>query len=518
VQNCSDKKRRKKERGVADEKALIGTVRWFDTLKGYGFITEDNTDYFIHASNLLSATSISEGDVVIFSKKLHNGKLSAIKCQLFFDGLNNSSSEGQSELLQKYLFQLQSIDHSVHNQIKSIAQSDKISGIVKTAFLKSTYEKATTEYKYKILFEDHLIDIQKETSESQIELLQKYLLALGRLNYSDYSSILSYYRIKSIAQSDKIDETIKYIFLKLVFKKADTEYLYRMLFVDNLIDIKKESSESQNEFLQIYLSELDKISVSNYSQIKSIAQSITIEQHLREAFLKSVFDKADATYQCLMLLDGLIQLPDESQNEFLQKYLFELDKISVSNYSQIKSIAQSDTIEEHFKDTFLNSVFDKANATYQCIMLLDGLIILPEESQIEILQKYLLVVGNGSYSNYELIKSIAESEKIAEKVKDIILKSAFDSADDEYQFKMLFDGLVILSNETQIELLKKYVSINGNISYSNYDKIKSITQSDKFENIVKDTIVKSAFKTASIEYQYKILFVWIDNSFKRKPN
>lgn len=30
-----------------------GTVKWFDPVKGYGFITADNKDYFVHYSDIL---------------------------------------------------------------------------------------------------------------------------------------------------------------------------------------------------------------------------------------------------------------------------------------------------------------------------------------------------------------------------------------------------------------------------------------------------------------------------------
>ena len=49
-----------------------GTVKFFNDSKGYGFITDDdsNTDYFVHISGLVD--EIREGDKVTF--ELEQGK------------------------------------------------------------------------------------------------------------------------------------------------------------------------------------------------------------------------------------------------------------------------------------------------------------------------------------------------------------------------------------------------------------------------------------------------------------
>jgi CspA family cold shock protein len=46
-----------------------GTVKWFDSRKGYGFIAQDNgSDVFVHANNLADAfsSSLVDGDKVKF--------------------------------------------------------------------------------------------------------------------------------------------------------------------------------------------------------------------------------------------------------------------------------------------------------------------------------------------------------------------------------------------------------------------------------------------------------------------
>ena len=56
------------EETAAEEKPrLNGTVKWFDTRKGYGFITgEDGNDYFVHHTSLPEGTVLKEEDKVSF--------------------------------------------------------------------------------------------------------------------------------------------------------------------------------------------------------------------------------------------------------------------------------------------------------------------------------------------------------------------------------------------------------------------------------------------------------------------
>ena len=48
-------------------KVMKGTVKFFDEMKGYGFITaESGDDYFVHQSDLKEGTTLAEGDNVEF--------------------------------------------------------------------------------------------------------------------------------------------------------------------------------------------------------------------------------------------------------------------------------------------------------------------------------------------------------------------------------------------------------------------------------------------------------------------
>lgn len=46
---------------------MKGTVKFFNTSKGFGFIAgEDGKEYFVHTTGLASGTALREGDVVTF--------------------------------------------------------------------------------------------------------------------------------------------------------------------------------------------------------------------------------------------------------------------------------------------------------------------------------------------------------------------------------------------------------------------------------------------------------------------
>jgi cold shock protein len=59
----------------------IGTVKWFNPTKGYGFIQPDNggKDVFVHISAVERAglSSLNEGSKVSYEEKEHRGKVSA---------------------------------------------------------------------------------------------------------------------------------------------------------------------------------------------------------------------------------------------------------------------------------------------------------------------------------------------------------------------------------------------------------------------------------------------------------
>ena len=68
---------------------LTGKVKWFNSQKGYGFISPDNgtKDIFVHISAIEKSgiSSVNENDKVSYDEARNNGKISAANIKL----LNN---------------------------------------------------------------------------------------------------------------------------------------------------------------------------------------------------------------------------------------------------------------------------------------------------------------------------------------------------------------------------------------------------------------------------------------------
>ena len=63
-----------------------GKIKWFDTKKGFGFITPDegDKDAFLHVSALEKAniTQLDEGQIIKYELAEHRGKMSATNIEI----------------------------------------------------------------------------------------------------------------------------------------------------------------------------------------------------------------------------------------------------------------------------------------------------------------------------------------------------------------------------------------------------------------------------------------------------
>lgn len=62
-----------------------GTVKWFNDMKGYGFIVPKNggNDVFVHVSGLPEGTMIKEGQLVSYELAPdRRGRMTAVKVQV----------------------------------------------------------------------------------------------------------------------------------------------------------------------------------------------------------------------------------------------------------------------------------------------------------------------------------------------------------------------------------------------------------------------------------------------------
>ena len=65
---------------------VTGTVKWFDSIRGYGFIqpADGSRDVFVHISAVEAAglRTLNEGQTVSFEVKADRGKSSAVNLQV----------------------------------------------------------------------------------------------------------------------------------------------------------------------------------------------------------------------------------------------------------------------------------------------------------------------------------------------------------------------------------------------------------------------------------------------------
>jgi CspA family cold shock protein len=52
---------------MSEDNRVVGTVKWFDPLKGYGFVICDGKDIFVHSKRLRESGFIASKDLVVIT-------------------------------------------------------------------------------------------------------------------------------------------------------------------------------------------------------------------------------------------------------------------------------------------------------------------------------------------------------------------------------------------------------------------------------------------------------------------
>lgn len=61
----------------------VGTVKWFNELKNYGFIESDNgEDLFVHGTDVVSSKTLEKGDPVEFEEEQTDKGKKAVNVRL----------------------------------------------------------------------------------------------------------------------------------------------------------------------------------------------------------------------------------------------------------------------------------------------------------------------------------------------------------------------------------------------------------------------------------------------------
>lgn len=270
------------------------------------------SDFYIpkykEIKSIAQSDEITRVEKVDFLKSVFENEIAGYKIKR--DAKSGRIGYTKRDLFLNHSYEKENLEY----QMKTISQTDKIDETEKVIFLKSAFEKANIEYRYKMLFEDCTLDIQNETSESQIELLKK----LGSLGIN---------QIRFIAGSNKIEKMAKAEFLNSAFKVANADDQFNMLFEDCLIDIQNETVEHQIELLQ-------KVGSLDIIQIRFIAQSDKIEKTAKVEFLNSAFEKTRVEYQYKMLFEDRFPI---KITVFFKMYdlLYYINRNNPSRYQKI---------------------------------------------------------------------------------------------------------------------------------------------------------------------------------------
>jgi len=262
-----------------------------------------------------------------------------------------------------------------YNNLKNIIKDENFDYEVKRKLLKISYEKADTEYKWKLAFEDKLVDLNNEEQDK----LQQELI--------DFEYVKSHYNQIKDMVSCIIDETDRQKVLNAIYENANVEYKYK-LFENNIITLDKNDKKNFLDKLTSEIYDVGKV----YDKIKDIANNENFETDIKQRFLKVIYEKADIEYKYKLIFeDCLISLTNIQQLELLGQYYLNDTDTDINNvwfygqnpnvwkirenYAKLCDFAKNENIDYGIRNEFLKHVYSEADITYKYKMLFEDCLI-----------------------------------------------------------------------------------------------------------------------------------------------
>jgi cold shock CspA family protein len=390
----------------------IGKIDWFDLKKGFGVIlTPDIKNYFLHISNFNSDYEYLQPDnVLIFQEKSSKGKLQASNCYYASEKLLATFFEHHSEFVSTYP------EFCYPLWLEGLTKKRNLS------YISERLGKDSIGYRsnpFSQIFQ------KLDKPEEQKIVLNQFLSSLP-----EFISDEKYVRIKTIASSSEINESIRVTFLQAVYDKATLEIKFKM-WHDELVDEK-----NLNDIVERIKTERFNGSMN---PVKSIFQRLKKSDEQRSVLIKYAQSECIDTnekYGRLKAIGELEEINKDAKKEFLdivyEKASKEVKyKLWIDDLTDIKDL---EIIAERLKTDSSHRYSNNFKSIFQRLEKSD--------EQKSVLSEYAQSMITDSDDKYERLKAITKLDEIDENAKYEFLKIARQNATKEFKFKMWLDQTV----------------------------------------------------------------------------
>jgi cold shock CspA family protein/head-tail adaptor len=509
-----------------DSATHIGTVKFFDEIRGFGFLQNQQGDYFVHESKLQNTFFLDEGDICMFHIQPSTKKEGSYEaCGVFL--LNNKSVN--SDVLEKYFEIIGIIDSDTkYEQVKKVyallPQENQAD------FIQKAYELADEERKYQILQlytvpELEMNFVQNLFLEKQQNFDYEVIRHLAQGYQSEFTTFFLNH-LQSIDSGTKYQQVKKVYtllhqenradFIQKAYELADKERKYQILqlytvpelemnFVQNIFLEKQQNFDYevirhlaqgyQSEFTTFFLNYLQSIdSGTKYEQVKKVYASI--HQENRADFIQKAYELADKErkYQILQLYT----VPELEMN-FVQN-LF-LEKQQNFDYEVIRHLAQG--YQSEFTTFFLNHLQSiDSDTKYEQVKKVYAL--LHQENRADFVQKaYELADEERKFQLW--LEDYTKEIDVSYIPKEMVKISSFDSWSNPYE--RIFEKL---SDEKKQQLAFAFLdhlqSIDSDTKYEQVKKVYASLHQKK-----RSDFIQKAYELADEERKFQL---WLEDYTK----